>query len=35
LLLRAKYLVDAVGLNKVKGLPFKISEVAAKLDELV
>jgi 2-oxoglutarate/2-oxoacid ferredoxin oxidoreductase subunit alpha len=35
LLLRAKYLVDAVGLNKVKGLPFKISEVVAKLEELV
>jgi 2-oxoglutarate/2-oxoacid ferredoxin oxidoreductase subunit alpha len=35
LLLRAKYLVDAIGLNKVKGLPFKISEVVAKLEELV
>jgi 2-oxoglutarate/2-oxoacid ferredoxin oxidoreductase subunit alpha len=35
LLLRARYLVDAIGLNKVKGLPFKISEVVAKLEELV
>ena len=35
LLLRARYLVDAMGLNKVKGLPFKISEVVAKLEELV
>jgi 2-oxoglutarate ferredoxin oxidoreductase subunit alpha len=35
LLLRARYLVDAFGLNKVKGLPFKISEVVAKLEELV
>jgi 2-oxoglutarate ferredoxin oxidoreductase subunit alpha len=34
-LLRAQYLVDAIGLNKVKGLPFKISEVVAKLEELV
>jgi 2-oxoglutarate ferredoxin oxidoreductase subunit alpha len=35
LLLRARYLVDAVGLNKVKGHPFKISEVIGKLEELV
>jgi 2-oxoglutarate/2-oxoacid ferredoxin oxidoreductase subunit alpha len=35
LLLRARYLVDAIGLNKVKGLPFKISEVVAKVEELV
>jgi 2-oxoglutarate ferredoxin oxidoreductase subunit alpha len=25
--LRAEYLVDAVGLNKVQGLPFKVSEI--------
>jgi 2-oxoglutarate ferredoxin oxidoreductase subunit alpha len=35
LLLRARYLVDALGLNKVRGLPFKISEVVGKLEELV
>ena len=35
LLLRARYLVDALGLNKVRGLPFRISEVIAKLEELV
>jgi len=35
LLLRAQFLVDAIGLNKVKGLPFKISEVLNKLEELV
>jgi len=27
-ILRAEYLVDAVGLNKVQGLPFKVSEIA-------
>jgi 2-oxoglutarate ferredoxin oxidoreductase subunit alpha len=26
--LRAEYLVDAVGVNKVQGLPFKVSEIA-------
>jgi 2-oxoglutarate/2-oxoacid ferredoxin oxidoreductase subunit alpha len=33
--LRAKYLVDAQGLNKVQGKPFKQSEIEAKLDELL
>jgi 2-oxoglutarate ferredoxin oxidoreductase subunit alpha len=32
-LLRARYLVDAVGIHKVKGLPFKISELVAKIEE--
>jgi 2-oxoglutarate ferredoxin oxidoreductase subunit alpha len=32
--LRAQYLVDAVGLNKVQGLPFKVSEIEAKIAEL-
>ncbi|MFN8628449.1 MAG: 2-oxoacid:acceptor oxidoreductase subunit alpha [Candidatus Binatia bacterium] len=27
-ILRAEYLIDAVGLNKVQGLPFKVSEIA-------
>jgi 2-oxoglutarate ferredoxin oxidoreductase subunit alpha len=31
--LRAKYLVDAEGLNKIQGKPFKQSEVEAKIDE--
>ncbi len=34
-MLRAKYLVDAVGFNKVAGQPFKIKEIAAKIDELL
>ncbi|HZT80502.1 MAG TPA: 2-oxoacid:acceptor oxidoreductase subunit alpha [Gemmataceae bacterium] len=34
-LLRAKYLVDAVGLNKVQGRPFLVSEIEAKIEELL
>jgi 2-oxoglutarate ferredoxin oxidoreductase subunit alpha len=34
-LLRAKYLVDAVGLNKIQGRPFLISEVAAKIESML
>jgi len=32
-LVRARYLVDAEGLNKVRGLPFKIREVLEKIRE--
>lgn len=35
LLIRAKYLIDAQGLNKVTGQPFKIREVEAKIRELL
>lgn len=35
MLIRARYLVDAVGLNKVTGRPFLIREVEEKIDELV
>jgi 2-oxoglutarate ferredoxin oxidoreductase subunit alpha len=35
LLVRGKYLVDAVGLNKVSGRPFTIREVEEKIAELV
>ncbi len=34
LLLRANYLVDVEGLNKVKGQPFKIREIEQKIDEM-
>jgi 2-oxoglutarate ferredoxin oxidoreductase subunit alpha len=34
-LLRAKYLVDAVGLNKIQGRPFLVSEIEAKICELL
>jgi 2-oxoglutarate/2-oxoacid ferredoxin oxidoreductase subunit alpha len=35
LLLRGKYLVDAQGLNKVKGQPFKVSEIRFKILEML
>ena len=34
LLIRAKFLLDAVQLNKVQGQPFKESEILAKIEEL-
>src|SRR5437764_5398176 len=34
-LLRAKFLVDAVGLNKVQGRPFLVSEIEAKIAEVL
>ena len=34
-LIRAEYLVPAVGLHKVQGLPFKAAEIAAKIHELI
>ncbi len=34
-LLRAKYLVDAVGYPKVQGKPFKQAELEAKIDEIL
>ncbi|HKM81385.1 MAG TPA: 2-oxoacid:acceptor oxidoreductase subunit alpha [Candidatus Acidoferrum sp.] len=33
--LRAKYLVDAVGLNKIQGRPFKQNELEQKIDEML
>ncbi len=35
MLLRAKFLLDVQGLNKVKGRPFKISEILAKSREML
>jgi 2-oxoglutarate ferredoxin oxidoreductase subunit alpha len=34
-LIRAKYLVDAIGLNKVQGKPFMIQEIENKIEELL
>jgi 2-oxoglutarate ferredoxin oxidoreductase subunit alpha len=34
-MLRAKYLVDAVPFNKIAGQPFKIREILGKIDELL
>jgi len=33
--LRADYLVDAVGLNKIQGRPFKVSEVSARIARML
>jgi len=34
-LLRAKYLIPAVSLNKIQGLPFRAAEIEKKIDELL
>jgi 2-oxoglutarate ferredoxin oxidoreductase subunit alpha len=34
-IIRAKYLVDAIGLNKVQGKPFSVSEVVDKIEALL
>jgi len=34
-LLRAEYLVDAVGLNKIQGQPFKVSEILTKAKRML
>jgi 2-oxoglutarate/2-oxoacid ferredoxin oxidoreductase subunit alpha len=35
LLIRAEFLVDAVGLNKIQGKPFLVSEVEARIEEML
>src|SRR5262249_5831327 len=35
LMLRATYLVDAVGLNKVQGRPFLVGEIEQKVEEML
>jgi 2-oxoglutarate/2-oxoacid ferredoxin oxidoreductase subunit alpha len=35
MVLRAKYLVDAEGYNKIQGQPFKQSEIEAKIEEVL
>ncbi|HEV3080002.1 MAG TPA: 2-oxoacid:acceptor oxidoreductase subunit alpha [Gemmataceae bacterium] len=35
LLLRAQFLVDAVGLNKIQGRPFLVSEIEEKIEQLL
>ena len=34
MLLRAKYLVDAIGYNQVRGMPFKADELASVIEEV-
>jgi 2-oxoglutarate ferredoxin oxidoreductase subunit alpha len=33
--LRAKYLVDAIGLNKIQGRPFKQAELEQRIEEIL
>jgi hypothetical protein len=35
MMIRAKYLVGAIGLNKVQGQPFRTSEVENKIYEML
>ena len=34
-MLRSRFLVPAVGLNKIKGQPFKIAEIEAGIESLL
>lgn len=34
-IIRSKFLVDAVPLNKIQGKPFKVSEIAAKINDML
>jgi 2-oxoglutarate ferredoxin oxidoreductase subunit alpha len=34
-IVRDKFLVDAIGLNKVKGMPFATGEILTKIEELL
>ena len=35
MLLRARFLVDAVGLHKIQGKPFLISEIEERVEEML
>ena len=35
MLLRAEFLIDAVGLNKIQGKPFLVSEIESKIEEML
>jgi hypothetical protein len=35
MMLRAKFLVDAQGYNKIQGQPFKQAEIEAKIEEIL
>ena len=35
LLIRARFCIDAQGLNKVQGQPFQIGEIEQKIEELL
>jgi 2-oxoglutarate ferredoxin oxidoreductase subunit alpha len=33
-IIRNKFMVPAIGLNKIKGMPFSTSEILARIEEL-
>jgi len=35
MLIRARYLIDVIGLNKVQGQPFKTGEIENKINEIL
>jgi 2-oxoglutarate ferredoxin oxidoreductase subunit alpha len=35
MILRAEFLVDAIGLNKIQGKPFAIREVVEKIEQVL
>jgi len=35
MLVRAKYLIDAVGYDRVRGKPFRIAEIVAEADRIL
>jgi 2-oxoglutarate ferredoxin oxidoreductase subunit alpha len=35
MLIRARFLVDAIGLNKIQGKPFRVSEITRAIEELL
>ncbi|NNF07601.1 MAG: 2-oxoglutarate ferredoxin oxidoreductase subunit alpha, partial [Candidatus Eisenbacteria bacterium] len=34
-MIRAEYLIDAIGLNKVQGRPFSVEDIRARIDQLL
>jgi len=34
-IIKSEYLIDVIGLNKVKGSPFKAKEIEAKIEEIL
>ena len=34
-IIRSRFLVDAISLNKIQGKPFKVREVTAKINEVL
>jgi 2-oxoglutarate ferredoxin oxidoreductase subunit alpha len=33
--IRSKFLIDTIGLNKIKGRPFDVAEVAEKIQQVI